>query len=68
MAKCEKCGREYPTLHVRIIVDGKSGGAPHAKQGCPVCDKDQNLKNQRKFNKDMFDRLNNRSKNSNPET
>jgi hypothetical protein len=68
MAKCEKCGGEYPTAHIRIIVDGKADGIPQAKLGCPVCDKDQNLENQRKFNKDMFDRLNNRSKNLNLES
>jgi len=59
MAKCKKCGKEYPTLHVKIVQDGESRGIPQAKQGCPDCDKEQNQENLKKFNKDRFDRLNN---------
>ena len=69
MAKCEKCGMEYVKLDVKVIEeDGKPRRIPQAKQGCPYCEGDKNKENQRKFYKDMFDRLNNRNKNSNLES
>jgi hypothetical protein len=42
MAKCYKCGREYPEVHVQTIRDKKSRQIPQPKSECPRCDKVNN--------------------------